>query len=240
MQHQDDHSANLMRFPIFHGVSGDILASIHRQLHLKHIMKGRTLYDICQAPDCVYFLAKGKIRLTYPSKEGKSPLIYIVGENSILGELEAVQNLPRLAHASAMEDSELLTLKREVFVKIYSNNQALANNVVELFSSNLSRLLEAYNRAINQSVESKLAGLLTQFHTRFREPSATAGCSTIPLHLPHDELAEMIGTTRTTIHKLMSAWKSEGILEFHYGKIRILKPERLNQARGGNQDSALN
>jgi CRP-like cAMP-binding protein len=240
MKNKPTYSNLLMRFPVFDGVSAEVLSAIDGELSVKRVRKGSTLYDICQPTEYVYFLTRGKILLTYPSKDGKSPLIYILSENSILGELEAFQNLARLAHASAMEDSELLVIKKDYWVALYRGNLSVANNIIEHLSSNLSRLLEAYSRAITQSVESRLAGLLLQFYTRFREPNTSDTGSAIPFHLPHDELAKMIGTTRTTIHKLMTAWKNEGVLDFRYGRISILKPERLHEVNGGHPDSSLN
>jgi CRP-like cAMP-binding protein len=164
-----------------------------------------------ESADAVFYIIKGKVKLTVLSSEGKEAIVALLGSNEFLGEGCLVAQPKRLATASAMTDCEAMRVeKTEVqrvlqdeleFSKIFLSHVLLRNARVEedlvdqLFNSTEKRL-------------ARLLLLLANFGKEGRpEPILTK--------ISQEALAEMIGTTRSRVSHFMNKFRNLGFIDYN-------------------------
>jgi CRP/FNR family cyclic AMP-dependent transcriptional regulator len=161
--------------------------------------------------DAVFYITRGKVKLTVLSSEGKEGIVALLGSSEFLGEGCLIGQPKRMATASAMTDCEAMRVeKTEVqrvlhdeleFSKIFLSHVLLRNARVEedlvdqLFNSTEKRL-------------ARLLLLLANFGKEGRpEPILTK--------ISQEALAEMIGTTRSRVSHFMNKFRKLGFIDYN-------------------------
>lgn len=95
------------------------------------------LYQVDEPPDALFLIIKGKIRLHRDGKE-----ISVSGEREAIGAWALFDNQPRVATATALEETETLKIDREDFYDLLSDHVRIAESVLRSLSRKLRGLLE--------------------------------------------------------------------------------------------------
>ncbi len=215
---------------LFYKTDDALIARWLERFIVKNYPGDDVLYEMGTEQCYLYIILQGKVRLDYCAADGKEYLIYIVSEGQFFGEIELLEEIPSLARAVVMEPSHILMLAKKDFLQLYRDEHQVTVNLAKQLATNIRWLMNKANKSLLKNTEYRLAGLLLQFYYRFgKETSDGENSRYIQLHLTHDELAKMVGSTRTTMNKLLSAWKEKGWLDFHYGKIVIHQPELFEE-----------
>jgi CRP/FNR family transcriptional regulator, cyclic AMP receptor protein len=192
------------------------------QVFLAKVGKGRTLADYRKSQsiftqgddaDAVFYIRKGKVKLTVISRDGKEAVIAILDANDFFGEGCLAGQPRRMASATAMSDSSIMRIaKREVISQMHarpaftefflryvlSRNTRIEEDLVDqLFNSSEKRLARALLLLANFGKESKPEPLIAK--------------------ISQETLAEMVGTTRARISFFMNKFRRLGFIEYNGG-----------------------
>jgi CRP-like cAMP-binding protein len=101
---------------------------------------GTNLYEVNQAPDSLYLVIDGKVRLHRDDQE-----ISIIGSREAIGTWSLLDNQPRVATATALEQTRTLRIDREEFYDLLSDHVRIAESVLRSLSRRLRALVERLN-----------------------------------------------------------------------------------------------
>jgi len=167
--------------------------------------------------DAVFYIQKGRIRITVNSKNGKEATIALVGAGDFLGEDSIASTHPfRLATATAMTASRLLRISKAEMVRALHQEHALSDLFVSFLLARNARVQADLVDQLFNSSEKRLARallLLAQFG------KASKPETVIP-RISQEVLAEMIGTTRSRVSFFMNRFRKLGFIEYD-GEIRV-------------------
>jgi CRP/FNR family cyclic AMP-dependent transcriptional regulator len=164
-----------------------------------------------QAADSLYFVLRGKVRLTVATPEGKEAIVATLGAGEFFGEGCLAGQALRMATATSVEGCSLTKVDRPAMLRMLHDEPALA----EMFMTHLvSRILRYEADFIDQmfnSSEKRLARMLLLL-SHFGKDSKT---ETVVAGVNQEHLAQMVGTTRSRINLFMNRFRKRGFIDYN-------------------------
>jgi CRP/FNR family cyclic AMP-dependent transcriptional regulator len=175
--------------------------------------KGQVVFAQGGPGDAVFYIQKGKAKLTVVSEQGKEAVIAILGADDFFGEGCLAGQTQRIATVTAMTDSVIVRLEKSAIIEVLHQEPAFS----ELFIAHLlGRSIRIEADLVDQlfnSSEKRLARLLLLL--------ANFGKEGVPepviAKISQETLAEMIGTTRSRVSFFMNKFRKLGFIEYNGG-----------------------
>jgi CRP-like cAMP-binding protein len=169
--------------------------------------------------DAVYYLQKGRARLTVVSTVGKEATITLLAAGEFIGEesLAAPAGL-RLATATALTACTALKIERDEMIRVMHEEHDLSDLFLKFLLARSMRIQADLVDQLFNSSEKRLARILLLM-AEFGEPGDPE--TTLP-KISQETLAEMIGTTRSRVSFFMNRFRKLGFVEYD-GRIRVHK-----------------
>jgi CRP/FNR family cyclic AMP-dependent transcriptional regulator len=161
--------------------------------------------------DSVFYIRKGKVKVTVLSKEGKEAVVAILGVDEFIGEGCLIGQPKRLATASAMTDGITMRVAKSEIQKVLKNEPAFSKMFVAHILTRTARIEEDLIDQLFNSTEKRLARvllLLANFGKQGRPEPIVAKIS-------QETLAEMIGTTRSRVSHFMNKFRKLGFIDYN-------------------------
>ena len=189
--------------------------------------KSAVLFIEGQLPRGVFVLCTGKVKLSMSSSEGKTIILKIAQPGAVLGLSATVSNRPYEVSAEIMEPTQANFIPREAFLHFLRDHGEAALRVAEQLSQNYHAAYEEIRTlGLSSSASEKFARLLLEW-------SADAENSKNPLQLKltltHEEIAEMIGTSRETVSRLFADFKKKQWLQLNGSNLTIRNKSALER-----------
>lgn len=182
------------------------------------------LYLRGDPPDGIYLVKSGVVRLSGASDEGREIVLDYFGGGAVFGETSMFDGLPRMHDARANGAAEVLHLPPKAYRQL-QKQPAFAAALYRLGGLRTRILLTALRDYSAQSMEHRLATRLLIL-ANGHGVEGEAG-EALNLHLPHDALAQLVGSTRQRVNQILNEWESKGLIAHHYGAILLKDKSRL-------------
>jgi CRP-like cAMP-binding protein len=178
------------------------------------VSKKQAIYVQGDSADAVFYIQKGKVRLTVVSKIGKEATIAILGEKNFFGEGCLAGQPLRMGSAVAMTDCQLMRIeKREMTNALHREHTLSDIFVAYLLARNIRYEEDLVDQLFNSS-EKRLARILLML--------AHFGKEGIPENvipkISQETLAEMVGTTRSRVSFFMNRFRKLGFIHYASGE----------------------
>ena len=173
--------------------------------------KSTTLFIEGQQPRGVFVLCAGKAKLFTSSSDGKTIITKISEAGDVLGLNASISNRPYEVTAEMMDPGQANFIARDALLQFLREHGEVALRVAEQLSRNYYAAYEEIRTlGLTSSPSEKFAKLLLSW-------SPNGGNASEPAHLTltltHEEIAEMIGTTRETVSRLFSDFKKKQLVQ---------------------------
>ncbi|MGB6773310.1 MAG: Crp/Fnr family transcriptional regulator [Terriglobales bacterium] len=173
--------------------------------------KSTMLFVEGQQPRGVFVLCAGKAKLSTSSTEGKTIITKISEAGDVLGLNATISNRPYEVTAEMMEPGQANFIARDAFLQFLREYGEVALRVAEQLSRNYYTAYEEIRTlGLTSSPSEKFAKLLLSWSPNAENTTEPAR---LKLTLTHEEIAEMIGTTRETVSRLFSDFKKKQLLQ---------------------------
>lgn len=173
--------------------------------------KGAMLFIEGQLPRGVFVLCAGKAKLSTSSREGKTIITKISDSGDVLGLNAVISNRPYEVTAEMMEPGQANFVPRESLLQFLKDCPEVAVRVAQQLSRNyFSAYEEIRTLGLAATPSEKFAKLLLSWTTK---TVADDGSAQVKLTLTHEEVAEIIGTTRETVSRLFSEFKRKQLVQ---------------------------
>lgn len=204
------------------------LADFTRQ---RHCPRGETLLlENDAAGDHLFVVAEGEVSVTLDGGEGKETILALLKEGDFFGEMSLVDGSPRAATVRATETTRLISLRREDFRKALRENPDLSWTLLTELSNRLRHSNRKVSCLAHQKVAKRVASALAQLFEergiRLRDEKGRR-CVLLRHRPTQQHIAEMAGTSRETVSRLISAWERAGWLRDEGRDLFLLDEEAL-------------
>ena len=189
------------------------LATIGEGRKILVIRKKESIFSQGDEADAVFYVRKGKVRLTVVSKIGKEATIAIVGQGNFFGEGSLAGQLLRMGSAIAMTDCEILRVEKRVMMDVLHREPAFSEMFVAYLLGRNIRYEEDLVDQLFNSSEKRLARVLLLL-ARFGKDGIP---ETVVPKISQETLAEMVGTTRSRVSFFMNRFRKLGFIDYAGG-----------------------
>jgi CRP/FNR family transcriptional regulator, cyclic AMP receptor protein len=176
-------------------------------------LKKQVLYSQGDAADAVFYIQRGKVKLTVVSQQGKEAVVAILEQGSFLGESCLAGQTVWTATATALEDANLVRIDKEAMLHVLHKEPTFAELFMSYLLAHSIRIQEDLVDQLFNSSEKRLARillLLAHFGKEGKPEPVVAKVS-------QETLAEMIGTTRSRVSFFMNKFRKLGFIEYNGG-----------------------
>jgi CRP/FNR family transcriptional regulator, cyclic AMP receptor protein len=189
------------------------LATIGDGRKMVLVSKKKTVFVQGDDADAVFYIQKGKVRLTVVSKTGKEATIGIVNEGNFFGEGALAGQILRMGSAAAMTDCELLRIDKRAMMSALHREHAFSDMFVAYLLARNIRYEEDLVDQLFNSSEKRLARVLLLL-ARFGKEGVP---ETVVPRISQETLAEMVGTTRSRVSFFMNRFRKLGFIHYNGG-----------------------
>jgi CRP/FNR family cyclic AMP-dependent transcriptional regulator len=201
--------------PVRHGylfcdLPAQALDELNRIKSVAAYPKGAMLFMEGQAPRGVFILCHGRAKLSTSSAEGKTMILRLAEPGEVLGLSAVVSNTPYETTCEMLEPVQANFISRDNLLRFLQKHGDVALRVAQELSRNYhSAYTEIRSLALSSSASEKLAKLLLQW-------SADAGSEArevqMKMTLTHEEIAQLIGTSRETVTRALSDMRRKKLI----------------------------
>lgn len=192
----------------------DLLRIIKEGKRVLELGAKETIYSQGDQGTAIYFIKKGKVRISVVSVAGKEATLSVLGPQEFFGEGCLVGHTVRLGRASTLEPSTLVRVDKSAVTSAIENKPEFAHKFIGLLLARNTELEEDLcDQLFNQS-EKRLARALLKL-ARFGKDDVTPD-----VHIPavsQEILAELVGTTRPRVNYFMNKFRRLGLIDYNDG-----------------------
>lgn len=188
------------------------------------IARHANVYTCGDQDEMIYFIESGQIKLLMLSSEGKECLLAIHGAGDIFGELCLAGLGARLETATAMKPTTLKQIPGNQFFARLSRD-SLFEGLVQYLAVRIADQQHVIANLVTVDSEQRLGKTLLQLaHTIGKKDPRSIR---IELRISHEELSEMVGTTRPRISLFMQRFHNLGLIETNKDRFLVIKENKL-------------
>jgi CRP/FNR family cyclic AMP-dependent transcriptional regulator len=204
------------------------LASIAAVAKTRRYAKDDAVFHADEIGDVFYLIREGQVKVTMTSPEGKEIILSILAAGDFFGEMALFDNEPRSATVIAIEPLEVVSIWRTDFLHILSENFSITQKVLGELSK---RLRNASNRIESLATMDVYGRLARFFLDLARQSGKVLDNEYVAVIRPtHQAIANMIGTSRETVSRLIHELMKQNLL-LSEGKTIYLRKSALDQFR---------
>ena len=186
--------------------------------------KGQVIFAQSDAADSIFYVQKGKIKLTVVSNHGKEAVVALLGAGDFFGEGCLAGKLVRLSTASALSECSIMRLEKATIVRALHDEPAFSELFLKHLLTRNIRIEEDLIDQLFNSSEKRLARVLLLLANFGKEGKP----ETVIPKISQETLAEIVGTTRSRVSFFMNRFrklgfiKYNGVLEVHGSLLNVV------------------
>jgi CRP/FNR family transcriptional regulator, cyclic AMP receptor protein len=173
--------------------------------------KKKVLFSQGDPADAIFYVQKGRVKLTVISKHGKEAIIGILGAGDFFGEGCLAGQAVRMSTAAALAECSILRLERADIVRLLHDERSFAEVFLRYLLTRNVRIEEDLIDQLFNSSEKRLARVLLLLANFGKEAKPEPVVSKVS----QETLAAMIGTTRSRVNFFMNRFRKLGFIEYN-------------------------
>lgn len=200
---------SLRAIPLFLRVSDEDLENIASLLIERRFPKHAVVVEEGLPGDYMYVIQRGRVEVTKASDDGREKIIDFMDAGAFFGEMALLDESPRSASVRTLEPATFLALSRRDFRKLLAQSPDLALSLIQELTRRLRETDDHTMSVSFQRVEDRVRSLFERVARP--EPDFVGG--RVTPRLTHQQVADMIGTSRETVTRAVKELKASGWLE---------------------------
>jgi CRP/FNR family cyclic AMP-dependent transcriptional regulator len=206
------------------------LEHLERIKYASAFPQGAVLFVEGQAPRGIYIICSGRVKLTTTSRDGKTLILRIAQAGEVLGLHGTVSGTPYELTAETLQPCQLDFIKRDDFLKFLQGHADACLNAAQHLSQNCQSAYEMIRSlGLSHSVSEKLARLLLEWAS---DGEITKEGIRIKVALTHEEIAQLIGTSRETVTRVLSEFRDKEFAQLRGSTLLIRNKAALEKLIG--------
>jgi CRP/FNR family cyclic AMP-dependent transcriptional regulator len=209
----------LRKIPLLEGLSVDRYRELVPEVEVKELQRRQVVYLPGDPGEHVFFIQGGRIKCSKVSRDGKELTLTYVTAGSFFGELCVLDGAPREEMAEAMKNSIITVLPRTAIHSLLLTDPRLSFRFLKVIGLRRRAMETKIEHLVFRDVHAKLAALLIELGEEYGKE--TENGLQIDQKITHQEMANLIGSTRETISLTLAAFKRKDLVQL-FGRTVVL------------------
>lgn len=204
----------------------------HSTIDLKSFTEGRNInsykkkqlvYSEGNHPNCLYYIVKGKVKVSKTNDEGKEFVTELLSSGDFVGYIALLEGTVYQDTAKALAETDLAIIPREEFEELIGNNLEVTHEFIRLLANNV---MEKENQLLGiayNSLRKKVAEALLLIQKKYQQKKDEK----FIIDINRDSLANIAGTAKESLIRTLSDFKNEKLIDIEDGNIVIVNQKKL-------------
>ena len=212
-----------MDIPLLDKVPEEARRDVLKVARRRRFARNEVVFHEGDEGDTLHLLLKGHVAVRTTTPAGDVAMVRVISAGQIFGELALLGPAPRSATVAALDPCETLALNRQVLEGLRAAHRSVDALLLEALATEIRRLASQLRDAMYEPAERRLYRRLAELTEMF------TGEPPVRIPLTQEDLAQLAGTTRPTINKLLRSIEDDGIIRVGRGRLEILDPAALRE-----------
>ncbi len=206
----DGRIEGLQAIPLFANLDEKDLSDIAGLLIERKFPRDAVIFEEGTLGDYMYLIQEGQVKVTKMSEDGREKILEMFGPGDFFGDMSLFDREPRSASIKTTKACVLMALSRHDFLGLLRQNPDVSMQVIQELSRRLRDADEQIRALLFERVEGRTRQLLVRMA---RERVADRPDRLATPAITHQQLADLVGTSRETVTRVIKELKEEGWLE---------------------------
>ena len=215
----------LKRCDLFQRLGQEQLSALESRCRVRKFPRATPVYLPADHADSVLLLAEGRVKIGSFTEDGKQTILAFIEPGELFGELSLMGTEEREEYAETVEKSTVILIPGEVMQTLLVENPEVSLGVTKLFGMRRRRIERRLKYLLFRSNRERLVHLLLELAEQYGQ--MTEGGVELRIRLSHQDLANIIGSTRETVTVVLGVLQAEGRLKLGRRKIVLSDIARL-------------
>ena len=219
----------LRNVSLFEGLNDVELEAIFELSFTRNFAKDGVIILAEEVGDTLFIIEEGQVKVSIVSEGGREVILSLLGPGAVFGELALLDGKPRSANVVATDDTSLVMLRRSDFQQLIYKTPQIAMALLAELARRLRRTDRQIEGLALLDVASRISETLLQLATD--QGKETAEGIAIESRPTHQELANMSGTTRETVSRVLKRLENQGYIACKGRTIIVLREEHRSRSK---------
>ncbi len=217
----------LANFNLFEDLSKAKMESLSSVTFMHNFAKNQPIYFAEEPSNSIFFLKKGRVKLTRMSPDGKEMIVALVNPGEVFGEMAIVEDGNRTDTAYALDETMICAISKDDFHGFVEENPELNPKVTKLIGLKLRQFSEKVEDLVFRDAPTRVVSFLL---TLAEGQGKKIGDEIfVKPFLTHQDIAELTACTRQTVNTILTDLRENGIIHFDRKKLIIKNEKKLRE-----------
>ena len=218
---------HLRKIPLLAELSDDEIGRVKQDIRIRQYAKRDIVLQKGGHGDGLMFLLSGQLQVVDVTEDGRAIGLRLLSPGDFFGEIALINNSTRSASVVAMTEVLVAFLPAPSALHLFSHSPSVANQMLKHLAHKIQRDSEFRSLlSINNTAKRLYAYLALMLQNRPGDPGAPAVVENLPTH---QDIANMINTSRETVTRALTALVHQGIVQKDSHRLIIVKPDALHK-----------
>jgi CRP/FNR family transcriptional regulator, cyclic AMP receptor protein len=206
--------------PVFSALSDAERTELIAHLRARRFSRDEVVFHRDDAGGHLYVILSGSVKVAIPDEEGHEVVVAVERDGAVFGELALFDDAPRSATVTALEETQVVTLAREDFLRVLERSPRATREILRLLARTVRRASGRIEDLVFLDVPGRVAKCLLDL--------AMAHART-EIELTQDDLASFVGATRVSVNRALADLEAQGAIAIGRRHIAVKEPSLLRK-----------
>jgi CRP-like cAMP-binding protein len=217
----------LENFNIFEGLDQSSKEVLQKITKMQEISKSQPIYFAHDPSNSIFFLKKGRVKLTRTSADGKQLTIALINPGEVFGEMSFIDAGKRTDYAIALDNCLICAINKQDFKDFVEKNPGLNLKITKLIGFRLRKFSERIEDLVFKDASQRVVSFLLSLA---KDQGKVVGEEIfVKPFLTHQDIAEITACSRQTVNSILTDLREQEVINFDRKKLIIKKRKELEK-----------
>ena len=222
---------HLRKIPLLADLSDDEIQQVKQELRFRHYAKREIVLQKGGSGDGLLFLLSGQLQVVDITEDGRAIGLRMLTPGDFFGEIALINNSTRSASVVALTAVVVAFLPASTAMHLFSHSPSVAKQMLRHLAQKIQR--DSEFRAL-LSINNTAKRIYTYLSMQERRQEAPGGPAVLENLPTHQDIANMINTSRETVTRALAVLVQQGIVQKDASRLIIVKPDALDRLVQGD------
>lgn len=217
----------LENFNLFEGLAEDKMMELEKITSMQETSKNDPIYFAQEPSNSIFFLKKGRVKLSRISPDGKEMIIALVNPGEVFGELSILDIAERNDFATALDESLICAISKDDFKSFVEKNPELNLKISRLIGFKLRKFSERIEELVFKDAQQRVISFLVNLSEEHGKKIGDEYF--VKPFLKHQDIAKLTACSRQTVNSILTELREKKLINFDRRKLIINNIEKLKE-----------
>lgn len=217
----------LENFNLFKNLDHEKMMELNKLVKDRNTDKNTPIYFASEPSKTIYFLKKGRVKISKYLSDGNEKIIAIINPGEIFGEMAYFDEGERMDYAVTIEPSLICAINKNDFAEFVEKNPALNLRLTKLFGLKLKNFSERVEDLIFKDANHRIVSFIVRYAEK--NGKKIGDQIFVKPFLKHQNIGQLTACSRQTVNYLLTDLRTKGIIDFDRSKLIINRIDELKK-----------